>query len=208
MALQQMAAKPKRNRTVEEALRYAIAHRIRIEVLCLLNEQSHSAQELARMVHQPLSTVTHHIEELFNSGSIEIAKTRPVRNIQQNFYRAVVIPFLSDEEMQALTPEARQEIYGVILQASMAEAMASFSAGKITNDPRVMLAWRWFNVDGQGRAEIAEEQARSWERVKEIEAESTNRRAKTDEPVQSIIVTSFGYERNRISSSPPPHVRR
>jgi DNA-binding transcriptional ArsR family regulator len=208
MTLKQMAAKPERSRTVEEALSYAVAHRIRIEILCLLNEQSHSAQELARIVHQPLSTVTHHIEELFNSGSIEIARTKQVRNIKQNFYRAVVLPFLSDEEMQALTPEARQEIYGLILQASMAEAMASFSAGKITNDPRVMLAWRWFNVDEQGRADIANEQARSWERIKEIEAESTNRRAGTNEPVQSIIVTSLGYERNRASSKPPPHVRR
>jgi DNA-binding transcriptional ArsR family regulator len=208
MVLQQMAAKPERSRTIEEALSYALAHRIRIEVLCLLNEQSHSAQELARIVRQPLSTVNHHVEELFNSGSIEVAKTKRVRNINQNFYRAVVIPFLSDEEMQALTPEARQEIYGLILQASMAEAMASFSVGKITNDPRVMLAWRWFNVDEQGRADIADELARSWERIKEIEAESTNRRSETDEPAQSIIVTSFGYERNRTSSKSPPHVRK
>ncbi len=203
MALHKTTAKPERNRTVEEALSYAVAHRVRIEVLCLLNEQSYSAQELARVVHQPLSTVTHHIEELFNSGSIEVARTKQVRNISQNFYRAVAIPFLSDEEMQALTPQARQEIYGLILQASIAEAMASFSAGKITNDPRVMLAWRWFNVDDQDRSDIADEQARSWERIKEIEAESTNRRARTDERVQSIIVTSFGYVRNRTSSTPP-----
>jgi DNA-binding transcriptional ArsR family regulator len=208
MAPQQTTAKSERTRTVEEALSYAVAHRVRIEILCLLNEQSHSAQELAHLVNQRLSTVTHHIEELFNSGSIEIAKTKQVRNIKQNFYRAVAIPFLSDEEMQALTPEARQEIYGLILQASMAEAMASFLAGKITNDPRVMLAWRWFNVDERGRAEIADEQAESWERIKKIEAESTNRRARTDEPVQSIIVTSLGYERNRTSSNPAPHVRK
>jgi DNA-binding transcriptional ArsR family regulator len=197
MTLAKTTVRMERNRSIEDALSYAVAHRVRIEVLCLLNEESYSAQELARIVRQPLSTVTHHIEELFNSASIEVARTKQVRNISQNFYRAVEIPFLSDEEMQALTPEARQEIYGLILQASIAEAMASFSAGKIANDPRVMLAWRWFNVDDQGRIDIADEQHRSWERINEIEVESTNRRAGSNEPVQSIIVTSFGYKRTR-----------
>jgi DNA-binding transcriptional ArsR family regulator len=199
--------KPGRDRSIEEAVSYAVAHRIRIELLCVLNEQSHSAQELSRLVHQPLSTVTHHIEELLKSGSIEVAETKQVRNFNQNFYRAVELPFLSDEEMEALSREARQEIYGLILQASMAEALASFSAGKISADPRTILAWRWFNVDEQGRREIADEQARSWERVTEIEAEASTRRAESGEAAISIIVTSFGYERSRNSPAPPAHVR-
>lgn len=207
MTLPNTTAKPSKDRTIEEAVSYAVAHRIRIEVLCVLNERSYSAQELARVVHQPLSTVTHHVEELLRSGSIEVAETRQVRNITQNFYRAVEIPFLSDEEMEAQSAETRQEIYGLILQASMAEALASFSAGKISADPRVVLAWRWFNVDAQGRRDIADEQAKSWERVTEIEAESTARRAVSEEEPTSIIVTSLGYERSRTSPIPPAHVR-
>jgi hypothetical protein len=120
-----------------------------------------------------------------------------VRNVVQNFYRAVEIPFYTDEEMAAKTPEERQEIYGLILQASMAEALAAFWAGKITSDPRVILAWCWFNVDRQGRAEIADEQAESWERIRDIEARATSRRAESGEDAVSIIVTSFGYERSR-----------
>jgi len=198
---------PVRDRSIEEAVSYAVAHRVRIEVLCVLNERSYSAQELARVVRQPLSTVTHHVEELLKSGSIEVATTKQVRNLSQNFYRAVKLPFLSDEQMEALDPEARQEIYGLILQASIAEALASFSAGKISADPRVVLAWRWFNVDAQGRKDIADEQARSWERVTEIEAESSARRAESGEEATSIIVTSFGYERSRTSPTPAAHVR-
>jgi DNA-binding transcriptional ArsR family regulator len=207
MTLPKNTMKPAKDRTIEEAVRYAFGHRIRIEVLCLLNEQSYSAQELARLVHQPLSTVTHHIEELLKAGSIEIARTQRVRNITQNFYRAVEIPFLSDKEMEAMTVEARQEIYGLILQASIAEALASFSAGKISADPRVVLAWRWFNVDDRGRRDIADEQARSLERIREIEAEATARRAESGEDAQSIIVTSFGYKRSRPSPTPAAHVR-
>jgi DNA-binding transcriptional ArsR family regulator len=199
--------KPGKDRTIEEAVSYAVGHRIRIEVLCLLNEQSYSAQGLARIIRQPLSTVTHHIEELLKAGSIEVARTERVRNINQNFYRAVQIPFLDDEEMDAMSTEAKQEIYGLILQASIAEALASFSAGKISADPRVVLAWRWFNVDAQGRRDIADEQARSLGRIRDIEAESTSRRAASGEDAQSIIVTSFGYERSRTSPIPAAHVR-
>jgi DNA-binding transcriptional ArsR family regulator len=203
MTVANTTSKPGKDRSIEEAVSYAVGHRVRIEVLAALNERSYSAQELARVVHQPLSTVSHHVEELLKSGSIEVAKTEQVRNISQNFYRSVELPFFGDEEMAAMAPGARQEIYGVILQAVMAEALASFWAGKITADPRAVLAWRWFNVDEQGRRDIADEQARSWERVREIEAESTARRAGSGEDAQSIIVTLLGYERSRTSPNPP-----
>jgi DNA-binding transcriptional ArsR family regulator len=61
--------KPEQSRTIEEAVSYALGHRIRIEVLGILNEGPRSPSELARMVKQPLSTVGHHIKELRESRS-------------------------------------------------------------------------------------------------------------------------------------------
>jgi len=78
----------------------------------------------------------------------------------------------------------------------IAEVMAALWAGKL-HDPRVWLAWNWFNVDDQGRKDITAEQQRSWERVQEIEVESTNRRATSGEEATSIIVTQLGYQRAR-----------
>lgn len=196
-----------KERTIDQKVRFAFGHWVRVEVLCLLNEQTYSAQELAKVMGCPLSTVTHHVEELLRDGSIEVARTKKVRNITQNFYRAVEIPFFSDEEMERLDFESRQEIYGLILSASVAEALASFSAGKISQDPRTVLAWRWFNVDQQGREEIADEQARSWDRIRNIEAESASRRARTGEETKSIIVTSFGFERSRTFPTPAAHAK-
>jgi hypothetical protein len=197
----------KTKRSVDEAVRYANAHSIRTDILCLLNERPCTAQELSRLVRQPLSTVTHHLEELLNSQSIEVAETRQVRNFNQNIYRAVEVPFFNDEDMEALSFDARQQIYGLIIQAAMAEAMASFSAGKISADPRAVMAWKWFNVDSQGRKDLAEELARSWERCLEIEDESNQRTARTGEPTTSTIVTSFHYERMRRAEEPAAHVR-
>jgi DNA-binding transcriptional ArsR family regulator len=197
-------AKPKKSRSVEQAVSYAVGHRIRIEILAALNEGSYSSTELARIVRQPLSTVSHHIEELVASGLVEIARTERVRNIEQNYYRSFESSSLSDEEMAALTRTDRQKRYAVGLQSAIAEALASLWAGKIADDPRAFTVWNWFNVDARGREEIADEMMRSWRRMQEIEVESTNRRAISGEEAESIIVTYLGYPKSRTSPHPAP----
>lgn len=197
-----MAAKQE-IRSVEERASYAVGHRIRIEVLAALHERSYSTIQLSRIVKQPLSTVTYHVEELLKDGSIEIGHTEKVRSIEQNFFRAVKLPFFTDEEMEAMTFEERQRIYGVILEAVMAEALASFWAGKISNDPRSWLSWRWFNVDGEGRGEIADLMQECWDRVQGIEVRSMERAADSGEGLVSIIVSLLGHERGRSAPHPP-----
>lgn len=204
-----MTARPGQgSRSVEESVTYAVGHRIRIEILAALNEATRSPDELARILHQPLSKLSHHIRELVDAGSIEVARTAQVRNTTQHFYRAVAVAYHSDEEHAALAPEERQATYGVILQAIMAESLASFWAGKMIHDPRIWLSWHWFNVDVDGRDAIADEQARHWARVQEIEAESAARRVESGEDATSIIVASMGFERCKTSPTPPPPVEK
>ncbi len=193
----------KKQRSVEEARVYAIGHRIRNEILSILHEGPRSPSELVKLLGLPLSTLTHHIDELADDDSIELATVEMVGNTEEHFYRAVEVPFYSDEEMWAMSEEKRQVTYGMILQSAMAEALAAFWAGKMSSDPRVWMSWCWFNVDAQGREDIADELARSWARVQEIEAESTARRIESGEDATSIIVTLMGFMRNRTSPTPP-----
>lgn len=192
-----------RGRGVEESVSFALAHRIRIEILAALHEGPASSKELAGTVRQPLSTVDHHIKELLKDGSIEIARTKKVGNLIQHFYCMVKLPYYSDEDVAAMTPDERQALAGLILQASTAEAMASLWAGKFHSDPRVVLAWNRINLDRQGRNDLADEQARSWARQHEIESEAANRLAKTEESGVTYVITSLGYERGRISAPDP-----
>jgi hypothetical protein len=117
------------------------------------------------------------------------------------------MPYYTDEEFAALEPLERQAIIGLTLQCAVAEVMSAFWAGKMASDLRLWLSWRWFNLDEQGRQDLADEQKRSWERVQEIEAESTSRRAATGEEPQSIIVASTGFPRERTSPTPPINFR-
>ena len=184
-------------RGVEEAVGYALKHQHRVEILCLLNEGEHNRYELAALIGEEPTKIKHHLKELLDEGSIELAYSKRVGNMIQHYYRSVEIPFYTDDEIEGLRPEERQAFAGVILQAVMAEALAALWAGKMADDPRVWLSWRWFHVDAQGREDIADEQARHWERVRECEAESTNRCAKSGEPTKSIIVALLGHVRCR-----------
>lgn len=200
--------KQEQKRSAEQAVSYSIGHRIRIEVLCLLNEGTYSASDLAELTHLPLTTISHHIKELLNSGSIELARIEKVRNADQHFYRANELPFVADEEAAALSPEVKQEYAAVILQAIMAESLGALWARKLNSDPGVRMMWRWFNLDAQGRQELADEQRESWDRIVEIEARSTSRRAESGEKATTLIAATLGFERSRPVGSTAPAMHR
>ncbi len=167
-----------RGKSIEEVVAYAVGHRIRVQVLVILSEGVYSPDEIAQIIEEPTNKVSHHVKELLDAGSIEVAKTEQVRNTLQHYYRAVEMPYYSDEEIGAMTPQQRQVTMGLALQQIMAEAMAAFWA--------------------------ADEQARSWERVREIEAESINRCATSGEGSTSVIVAQLGFKRERKGPTPPP----
>lgn len=196
--------KGQRGKTIEEVVSYALGHRTRIEIVALLNEGTFTPDEIAKILDQPIGRVAHHISELADGGAIELAKTEPVRNATRHYYRAVIQPALSEEEAAGLPPQQLQIMVGLILQSIMAESMSSFWAGHMIDDPAAtVLAWRWFNVDQQGKQEIADELIGSWERVQEIEARSAARRAESGENSVSMIVALQGFQRSRSSLNPP-----
>jgi DNA-binding transcriptional ArsR family regulator len=201
---QAKAKKGQRGKSVEEVLSYAVGHRIRIEVLALLNEGVFAPDQIATIIDEPLSKVAHHISELMEGGAIELAKTEPARNATRHYYRAVEQPYVSAEEAAAMTPQQRQVIVGLILQSIMAESMSAFWARNMIDDPdHTMLSWRWFNVDREGQSEIIAELAASWERVREVEARSAARRLESGEDAVSVIVAMQGFQRSRSSLTPP-----
>jgi len=192
-----------RGKSIEEVVSYALGHRIRVEVLTLLNEGTYTPDQLARIIGEPTNKVSNHVRELLDAGSIELAKVEKVRNADQHYYRAVEMPFYSDEEIAAMPQQQRQVSAGLVLQCMTAEAMSALWAGKMHSDSRNWLAWRWFNVDDRGRQDIADEQQRSWDRMQEIEAEATNRRAESGEDAESVVVAQMGFERERTAPQPP-----
>jgi len=192
-----------RAKSVEERVGHSVGQRTRAHVLTLLNEGTYTTAEIAAIIGERPANVKHHIQQLLATDSIELAHVEKAGNTNRHYYRAVKKPYYSDEDLAAMSPEERQELIGLTLQCAIAEVMSAFWAGNMSNDPRFWLSWRWFNVDEQGRQDLADELQSSWERVQEIEVESTNRRSNSDEPAQSVVIASTGFRRERTAPSPP-----
>jgi DNA-binding transcriptional ArsR family regulator len=190
-------------KSIDERLGYAIGHRVRVEILVLLNEGVYTADDIAAIIGEPRQNVHHHLKELLSAGSIEIAKIEKRRNADLHHYRALEMVDFNEEEVAAMTPEDRQATAAYIVQSAVAEIMAALAAGKLSNDPAVCLAWTWINLDEEGRRVLADEQIRWWERIQEIEAEATNRRAESGEDATSYVVAEWGFERARTAPTPP-----
>lgn len=186
----------KQRKEIAEAVQYALSHRIRIEILTLLNEGSYTAGEVSDVTDIPLTHVSNHIKRMLNDGTIEVVKSEERRATNIYWYRAVEIPEYSQKEAEALAGRERQNIAGWVVQSGTAEVVAALWNGNLA-DPRTILSWDWYHVDGQGRSDLEAESVRYLERAREIECESLNRCAKSGEETIPLLVSLFAFVRAR-----------
>lgn len=186
----------KQHKRIEEAVQYALAHKIRVEILAVLNEAAYTASEVAAIIGVPLSNVANHIRRMLEDGSIEVATIEERRGTNVYWYRAVEIPYYSKEEAEALTEMERQVIAGLVIQSGTAEVMAALWKGHLA-DPRTILSWDWYPVDQQGRDDMEAESLRHLDRLQEIKCEAINRVAESGEETTPIVVSVFAFVRAR-----------
>jgi DNA-binding transcriptional ArsR family regulator len=186
-----------RKRPAEEAVSYAIGNGTRIDVLAILAEGVHSPSEIAEMLGLDTRLVGNHIRELFACGCIESAGTRQVRNVTQHFYKPLAIPLIRDRAYREMPIEARREVIGVLVQAMIAETMASFRAGKLEADDEVCLMWDCVTLDETGKQTLNKEMQAHFKRILEIQEEATERLAESGETGTMTCVSLNAFERSR-----------
>lgn len=190
------AKRPSRPKQIEEVVQYALGHRTRVQILIVLNEGLFTAAQLAQIIGEPLNNVSNHLRKMLDDGSIEIAKEERKSNVVLYWYKAVEIPCYTQEAAEAMTPLQQQMTVGAIVQSGTAEVLAGLYAGKL-RDPRSVLYWDWYHLDQQGREDLEAENVRYLDRVREIEAEATNRRAESGEESTSMLLNLAVFERAR-----------
>lgn len=190
-------------RGVEDSVSFSLANRLRIEIRAALHEGPATRAQLAKIIGQPPDALTFHLKEMREDGSIGIYKTEKVGNMDRHYYCVVELPRFSDEQMEAFSWEERQTVCAIAVQAASAEAMASLWAGKMADDPRVFLGWNRIQLDRQGRDELGNEEAQTWNQRYGIAAEAAGRLAESGEQGVTYVITSFAYERSRKSAPKP-----
>lgn len=189
---------------IEEVVEYAVSHRIRSQILIVLNQGTYTTAEIADVIGEPVNRVGNHIRELLDAGSIEIADTRRRRNVHQHYLRAVRTPFFSKGEAKAMTWQERQVSAGLIIQSLVAEMMAGLWGGRMFDDPRDWLTWEHLSLDAEGRQELYEEQEKSWERLEAIKARAADRVAESGEDTAPYIASVLGFAR-ALEAPQPSH---
>ncbi len=187
----------KAKKGIVEAVQYAIGHRIRVQILIMLNEGVYTSQEISEEMGVHINTVGNHLRRLLDEGSIEIAEKEQLRNnVTQYWYKAVEVQTYSVKDFEKLPLPYRQNIVGAITQSGMAEAMAGLEGGKLA-DPRAHVFWDWFNLDAQGRSEADELTERYIEDLRTLETEATNRVAVSKDETVSMLLNCLFFERAR-----------
>lgn len=199
MAKEEGTRKPlgERKREIDDAVVYALGHWIRNEALSIFAEGKHSTSEIAKMLGEDVRVVSNHIRELYDSGCIESAGTAKKGNVNEQFYRAVILPYITDEAYRNMSVEERRDVNGVTVQSILTEILASFRAGKMESDEDLWLLWDCLNLDAEGRREVSEEFAASYDRLLDIKARSANRLCESGEVGTTTIVTMTSFERSR-----------
>jgi DNA-binding transcriptional ArsR family regulator len=195
-----MVRKPVAERTkekIDDAVVYAVGHRIRTDALSILNDGKASPNEIAEIMGEDVKKVGNHIRELFDAGCIESAGNTKVRNATEHFYRAVTMPYIDEAEYRAMPLPVRRELCALIIQAIMAEVLASLRAGKVETDDDVRLSWQRLNVDAEGKKEVAAVLKGTAEQLFDIQARNAARLVESKETGTTEIVAMMGFERNR-----------
>jgi hypothetical protein len=193
------ARKPpeERKRPIDEAVTWALGHWIRNEALSILAEGRHSTSEIAKIMGLDVKLVGNHIRDLYDCGCIEFAGSVKKGNVTETYYRAVRLPYITDEAYRSMSAEARRDVNGVTVQSILTETLASFRAGRMETDEDLVLLWDALHLDAQGKRELADHLAATYEGVLEIKARNATRLAELGETGATTIITLTGFERSR-----------
>jgi predicted transcriptional regulator len=187
---------------IEEVVEYALRHKIRIQILVVLNEGTYTAAQISEKIDEPREIVQNHLGQMLKDGSIEIDKETPRGNRFQYTYRSVLVNTYSAEEFERLPYRYRQNIVGAMLNSNLAEILAGFRAGKLA-EPRAHLYGDWYNLDEKGQDDVDALTHRFLRDIREIEDESRWRAARSGEETTSRVLELFFFERTRKGGDRP-----
>lgn len=187
-------AATKKAKPEEMTLGAIVAHPLRSQCLTLLAERTMSPAELADELDENLGNVSYHVRKLWRGGVVEIVEEKPVRGAMEHFYKAVVRPYFSDEEIAEVSVEARQaharEIFA-LLAANATDAMSAKTLGA-RSDYHVSRAP--IRVDEAGWQDLRDLYEGTLERVLEIQAMSAERLGTTDDAGIPVIAFNTFFE--------------
>lgn len=169
-------------------LHKALSHRLRVEILTLLNERTKASPvEMSRELLAPVGDISHHVKQLVKYGCAEAVETRPRRGAVEHFYRATSRPVIDVEEMEKMSLPARRALVGQLAQKVLGDLREGFDAGTVEGRSDCHLTRIPLSLDEQGWSELAELHRQTFEETHGIQARSNERRNESgEEPIRCV----------------------
>jgi DNA-binding transcriptional ArsR family regulator len=177
-----------------DAAAHAVAHPTRVDILTVLHDGPASAKELSEMLCEPLSNVTHHLNELKVASAIEVAFTKEVGNVNQHYWRPMRTATFYREDFEKISQADHEAFRRIVSQSIMAELLSALRAGQLT-DPYTATAWDRLWLDEQGYQDLSDFTDVYFQHMYEIAAESAERVIRTGEDRKMYISAVLAFRR-------------
>lgn len=166
---------------VEQIVAKAFAHPLRVQILIILNEKVASPNMLAQELDQSLNLVAYHVRVLEKYDCIELVDTKQRRGATEHFYRATRRQFLTDSEWSRLPESLRPGLSAAMLKSAFEDVEEALDQGTLDELEDRHLSRTPMVVDKKGWEDSAELLESTLNRLIEIQAESNERLAASDE---------------------------
>jgi len=179
---------------IDKGLVKAISHPDRLWALNFLNQKVASPTELAHELGVPVNHIAYHVRELAKYDCIELVDTQPRRGATEHFYRATKRAHFRGEEWMQVPKSLREDMLLKSLVVMGEDVNRSAEQGKF--EERADRHWSHTpgSVDEQGWQDLQALLDKTLDAYLDIQAESQERIAASDEKSIRVAVTLMGFE--------------
>jgi DNA-binding transcriptional ArsR family regulator len=179
--------------SLDKSLIKALAHPLRWRLLEILTERGEASPvELARLLDQPLATVSHHVRVLRDSNCVELTRTEQRRGAIEHYYQPLAPAFFDDEQWTATPAVFRRALAGQVFRRIIDEAAAAGEAGAFdlsTAHMDRMLV----ELDERGRRELSDLLNETLRRAQDIQ-ERSDTRTRDDGDARLSVVAVLHFD--------------
>jgi DNA-binding transcriptional ArsR family regulator len=179
--------------SLDENLMKALAHPLRWRILEVVTERGEASPvEVARVLGQPLATVSHHVRVLRESGTLEPTRTEQRRGAIEHFYRALIPTFFDSEQWSRTPLVLRRSVAGQILERIVGEASAAGAVGAF-DEPHAHVDRMVVELDDEGWRELSDLLVDVLRQAQAIQGRS-DARTSSERRVRTAQLTILSFE--------------
>jgi DNA-binding transcriptional ArsR family regulator len=162
--------------SLDQSLIKALAHPLRWRIVEVLTERGEASPvELARLLDQPLATISHHTRVLRDLQCIELTRTEPRRGAIEHYYRVLMPAFFDDEQWAQVPAMLRRGLAAQVFRRIVEEAAAAGAAGAF-DVPGAHVDRMRVELDDRGWRELSDLLTSVLKRAQAIQERSDSRR--------------------------------